>query len=267
MSFTLQQFQTLNLEATGAARPGTTIHGSDLTGTAITGDHPFGVYGGHQSANIDESSDTTCCTDHLEEQMFPASAWGKKYVVVHSQPRPLHQKDMIRVLALRDNTTVTFNPAGGTSCPTLASRQFWQVWVADDVEITASQPILVGHYLASSGSQEGELLPGDPSLSLAVPVEQYRSDYQFLVPSQYDVNYVSLIVPTPGQAMLDGVAVSSQQLHVLPSGDFATGRVTLQAGQHRIVCAMGCGIELTGWGRDVSYMLAGGLNLNQIVIP
>jgi hypothetical protein len=38
------------------------------------------------------------------------------------------------------------------------------------------------------------------------------------------------------------------------------------AGQHRIQCPGGCGVEVYGYSLSVSYLFAGGLDLRQIVV-
>jgi hypothetical protein len=259
--FALQQYEALNLEADGNG-PG----GGDLTGTRITGDQPFGVFVGHEATTLTDgpSTQSPCCADHLEEQLFPASTWGHHYAIAHSQPRA-SAPDVVRVLALRASTQLTWNPAPSGNCGTLGAGEFCDVSIQGDTELTASDPVLVGHFLVSTGGIAPD--SGDPSLALSVPVEQFRTDYTFLVPMQYNANYVSLVARTgSGPVVLDGMNVASM-LTLFGSGALRAARLPLQAGQHAIQCPDGCGIEVYGWAPAVSYMFAGGLNLNQIVIP
>lgn len=254
-TFTLNALDVLSLEA---------VADGDLTGTVIetTNEKTFGVFAGHESAAISVNSDQ-CCTDHLEEQMFPASTWGKTFAVARSQTRENNQPDMIRVLAQRPGTTVTFNPspASGT-CGTLTEGQFCEVLISADTEITATEPVLVGHFLLSSGGGAS----GDPAESLAVPTEQFRNSYSFLVPAEYQENYVAITGLAGATILLDGDDVSTG-LTEFGSKVYAGGRISLAPGQHSIECVDGCGIEVMGYSQDVSYLFAGGLDLEQIVSP
>lgn len=255
-SFLLQQYDTLNLKALG--EPGGGSKGDDLTGTRIASDQPVGVFAGHDGTNMS----LQCCLDHLEEQMFPTSAWGQQFAIARTQSRPNDQADKLRILAFRDGTEITVEPLGGTPCPTLQSGQFCTVTVTRDIELRASEPVLIGHLIASSGGDQ----PGDPSLSLPAPVEQFRDEYTFLTPAEYEENYASIVAPVGGFVSIDGVDVSGV-LEPFGSLSFAAARVPITPGRHTVVCAGGCGLEVYGYGTDVSYMFAGGLELERLVIP
>ena len=78
-----------------------------------------GVFGGHEAAVFGETTapdnqhtSGPCCADHLEEMMFPSSTWGKSFAIARSQPRT-NEPDMLRILAQKPNTVVTFTPAPG----------------------------------------------------------------------------------------------------------------------------------------------------------
>lgn len=252
--FTLNAFDVLNLEA---------VANGDLTGSRVRvlGGKTAGVFAGHQA--FARSEDQACCADHLEEMMFPTSTWGKRFAMARAKPRG-SETDILRVMAQKAGTTVTFSPAptSGT-CGTLGAGQFCEVQITLDTEINSSEPVLIGHYLKSIGTGAGNPL-GDPSLSIAVPVEQYRADYAFLIPSQYNQNFVSISAPVGGVIKLDGNNVSGQ---LLPFGNnLRGGRISVTAGQHKIECPNTCGIEVYGYSDAVSYLFAGGLDLKKIVV-
>jgi len=253
-TFTLNQFQTLNLEAVG---------GGDLTGTQITCSQPCGMFGGHEATVLSQAAQSPCCADHLEDQIFPNSTWGKVYVVARSKPRTTVVPDMIRIVAQHDATTVTFNPAQTGCTAPLGIGQFCDVFISGDVQVSANEPILIAHYLSSNGGTQMDA--GDPSLSFAVPTEQYRSQYTLLVPSQYNENYLSIVAPAAGTVTLDNMNVTGM-LAAFGDGAFKAGRVPVPAGAHNLVCSDGCGVEVYGWSDAVSYLFAGGLDLEQIVI-
>jgi len=85
------------------------------------------------------------------------------------------------------------------------------------------------------------------------------------VPAQYDANYFAISTPPTGTVTLDGADITNQ-LYFTPTGQFRIGKIPVAPGQHRLTCSATCGVEGEGWSEAVSYLYAGGLNLEQIVI-
>jgi hypothetical protein len=265
-TFSLNAHEVLTLQAAGAG---------DLTGTRVrsTNDKTFGVFGGHEAALFGESTPPSpgqsgpCCADHIEEMLFPTSTWGKSFAITRSQSRGTNEPDLLRIMAQKAGTTVTFTPPPVSgSCNTLGAGEFCQVKISGDTAITANEPILVGHYLQSAIWQDflgGAVGEGDPSMAIAVPTEQYRNDYTILVPNAYAKNYLSISTPAGGTVFVDGVQVA---LTPFANNTYAGTRMLVTAGQHKIRCPSGCGITVYGYSDAVSYMFAGGLDLKQIVI-
>jgi len=200
--------------------------------------------------------------------MFPTSTWGKTFALVRSQSRGAMEPDMLRIMAQKANTTITFMPAPiAGSCGTLGPGDFCEVKIQVDTAIASNEPILVGHYLQSAiwsdpffGDSVGE---GDPSMAIAVPAEQYRTEYTILVPNAYAKNFLTISAPSAGAVLVDGTAVT---MAPFANGTYRANRTMVAAGQHKITCPSGCGVEVYGYGSAVSYMFAGGLDLKQIVI-
>jgi hypothetical protein len=254
-TFTLEPFQTLTLQAVALG---------DLTGSKVECVPACGVFAGHEAINLDSNGNhQVCCADHLEDMLFPASTWGAHYVVTVSAPRATPAWDLVRIVAQKPNTTVSVTPAVNGCTGTLQPGQYCDFFTQQDVEIQSTEPILVGHFLTSNGGLDAD--SGDPALSFAIPVEQYRQDYTLLVPSEYDANFFAITVPAGGIAMLDGIDITGQ-LQPLGTGAFRAGRVPVGPGQHHLVCPQTCGVEAQGWSEAVSYLYAGGLNLTQIVL-
>ncbi|MBA2543456.1 MAG: IgGFc-binding protein, partial [Deltaproteobacteria bacterium] len=235
-TFTLNAFDVLQLQAAGAG---------DLTGTHIvsTNATTFGAFGGHEATAFGESTPPDsghtggpCCADHLEEMLFPSTTWGKTFAIARSEPRT-NESDVLRVLAQKPGTTVTFTPApvSGT-CGTLGPGEFCEVKIAGDTEITTTEPVLVGHFLQSSiwsdtqGANTGAIGNGDPSMAIAVPIEQYRKDYTVLVPAQYDESYLSISAAPTGGVSVDGVQINVATF--AGGGTARVARIPVGAGQH-----------------------------------
>lgn len=264
--FDLAAFDVLHLEAEGGAMAG--HDGSpDLTGTlieAVNGTDTFGVFGGHEAIVIPNNAGD-CCADHVEEMMFPTSTWGVDFAIAKSQSRGMNEPDMLRVIAQTDGTQVTFNPSAQGTCPTLNAGDWCEVMISGDTEVSGGdKPILIGHYLLSVIALMNGT--GDPAMALGVPSEQFRSSYTFLVPSAYAMQYVSIVSPTGNAVLLDGNDVSPQMTQ-FGSNSFSAGRFMVTPGQHEVSCpGGGCGIEVYGYDDAVSYLFAGGLDLEQIVV-
>ena len=233
----------------------------DLSGTLVEASAPVAAFAGHEAV-IATALPEACCADHLEDQLFPTTTWGMSYAVARSLPRG-SEPDRLRILAQTDGTRVTLNPASAGTCPTLNAGDFCQVDVAGDVEITSTQPVMVGHYLLAVGGISDAT--GDPSMAFSVPSEQFRKSYDLLIPSQYASNFLSIAVPAGGGVSLDGADVAGQ-MTPFGSGAFSGGRLTVGAGAHRLECPSGCGVEIGGYDSAVSYLISGGLDLERIVI-
>jgi len=269
-TFTLNAYDVLNLEAAGAG---------DLSGSFVTSPNsvPFGVFGGHVATAFGESTPPSsstpmgpCCADHLEHQLFPNSTWGMNFAIARSKQRT-NEPDYLRILAQKANTVVTFTPAPSATvsgnCASLQPGQFCDVKIQGDTEVSASQPIEIGHFIESAIWTDGFATVvgnGDPSMAVAVPIEQYRTDYSVLTPNTYDEDYLSISAAPTGGVTVDGTAVT---LNAFPGGATHRGAIVpVMAGPHTIHCPDGCGVLVYGYGNAVSYMYAGGLDLKQIVI-
>lgn len=161
-TFTLDMYDVLNLETLG--------YGDDLTGTRVEADQPVAVFGGSECAAIpyisrcnggkcaetglpcakDKDCPSPCCCDHLEEQMFPVSGFGTRYLAARSPARG-GEVDYWRVVAIEDGTTFETIPAGVSPVTSLDAGQMVEFGAADSFELTSNKPVALGQYL--SGEQ------------------------------------------------------------------------------------------------------------------
>ncbi len=274
----LGQFDVLNLE--GHCPPGMTALAcmssgvTDFTGTRVTSTAPVAVFAGVECTNVvpPTCGSDSCCCDHLEDQVFPTISLGKKFVAPHSPYRGGSEDDLWRVIADRDGTSVTTNLPGAYSSFALDAGEFMEIWTSDSFVIEASDPVLVGQYLASQGCTGSAT--GDPSFTIFPPVEQYRSDYTFLVPATFDGDNAMIVVAEGTSATIDGVDVGAG-----PSGcdSFAGGSIDgvtwdvlhcpLVDGVHRLEADAPVGLGVYGYGPAGSYAYPGGTSLERINIP
>jgi hypothetical protein len=298
---TLQPYQVLNIQSD--------MLGADLTGTIVTADKPIGVFGGHEAAVGSEQ----CCADHLEQQLFPVSTWGKNYVATKSKARGV-EKDYWRIVAATDGTSVTVSPSlpGVPSPITLKRGDFYEFQTDKDFVITSTEAVLVAQTLPSSQEIAGPptcldssecadgyscsfISPecmidtpycestndcpsshscacgdlgfctcepiGDPALILSAPVEQYRSAYVFLTPTNYLDDYINIIAPKGATVKLDDQNVSDAEFKNVGDGSYRVARIKVNDGMHRVEATAPVGVIAYGYDDDVSYGYPAGLSL------
>jgi hypothetical protein len=234
--------------------------GVDISGTTVQATAPVQVISGHSCANIPTQSTGYC--DHLEEAMFPKETLGFDYLVTFPAAPTGTSPHVIRIAATAPGTMVTFDPPISsplTLDPGQAPAQIADV--TQDVHIVATAPIIVAQYM--QGSTSVPSARGDPSISLAIPTDQYRINYLFLAPATYDQNFVNIIAPATAVITLDGQPVTAQWTPIGTSG-FSVARVQLSNAQsHTADGTEPFGIVTYGYGVDTSYMYPGGLDLQR----
>jgi hypothetical protein len=130
--------------------------------------------------------------------MPPLEAWGEQVYVSISETVECQDTvpNMIRVLASHDDTRVTFVPAVHDPI-VLDAGEHASFELTEDVLVLGSDAILVAQYLLGQNYQSRERASsferGDPSLSLAIPLEQWRESYAILSPRTFPENYVNII--------------------------------------------------------------------------
>jgi hypothetical protein len=251
--------------------------------------------------NMDCITYNTCCADHLEMQLYPVKTWGLKYVASRSYPRR-GEGDTWRILAAQDDTKVTVYPLQG-SAPTVLNRGEWIDFDStENFVVAAKKPILLGQFLQAQDAPDPNVNAkgpddagtGDPTFLLAVPEEQFRTDYVFLAPDKYRFDCVNLIVPTGVAVYLDGKELKQEDLVFRPArdiladldakeydhpwqlgvqfgdyamigdGEWAVWRVIVTDGVHVAQSEQPFGVISYGYDRYVSYGYPAGLNLEDL---
>ncbi len=240
--------------------------GHDLTGTRIAADRPVAVFGGHTCAYVPY---TAQACDHLETQMPPVQSWGREYVSAPMGAGTTGGRNLVRVVAAFDGTSVTVTPPqGGVSGGTLSRGEYLELFATSPFQVSATHAVQVTQYLLGQYASDPPAERGDPAMTVLVPSEQYRSDYTFILPTSYNTgtngqNYLMVVRP-PGLALtLDGSAASASWQMV---GGREIGIITLDGGTHRISATDPFGLVAYGLGSFTSYATPAGLNLEQITI-
>jgi hypothetical protein len=238
----------------------------DLTGSSIEADKPVQVIGGHYCAYVPDNVTAAC--DHLEESMFPIEALSTTYVVTTPAvpALPNGKEQVVRIVATQPATTLTYDPPQAGAPTTIANAGGYVEMARQtaDYVVTADHKVMVIQYMEGQDAGGGT---GDPAMTLAVPTDQYRDNYLFHAPLNYETNYVNITAPTGATVTLDGAAVTG--FTALGASGFGLARVVLgpgTGGNHTITGSMPFGISVYGYGQYTSYWYPGGLDLANIPV-
>ena len=241
----------------------------DLTGTRITANHPVAVWGGHTLAFVPFDS---WAGDQLEEMMPPTSFLGTHHLVglTHPVVAASTETNVIRVMAVENNTSVTFSPEVAPQA-LLNEGQFVEFVAPVDThfEINASSPVQVGKYMVGANYwTQGSDNPGDPSFGLVVPTDRFRSSYTLAVPANHSRNFLQItsLIPTiPSEEIqVNGVSIPAAQY--IPIGTSGYGVASIEYPKavvptlvqvHSQDPAITFGLELYGYSLYQSYLLPG----------
>lgn len=233
---------------------------ADLTGTRIKADAPVQVIGGHFCTFIPH--DVASC-DHLEESILPVDALGMRVAVAGPQGLGDRAPTTTRVVGIEADTKLTFEPPIPHAPSAIGAGQ--HVDIEDpgfDFVVTGTKRINVVQYMLGAAV----VGTGDPSMSQAVPTEQWRTRYLFHAPVNYEANYVTIVAPASATITLDGAVVEGWV--AIGQSGLRVARVELggSSGNHDITGTERFGITVYGYGIDTSYWYPGGLDVETILI-
>ena len=240
----------------------------DLSGSVIAADQPVQVITG---APCDEIPDSAAACDHLEQSVFPAETLGQHYVVTPpTGPIGKAVGHVVRLYGNFDGTALSYAPAAPPGCPmTLDAGQVADCGVVTtDFEVIGSSPFAVASFMLGGSIVDPAGGYGDPSQSMFASVEQYRTKYVFLAPSDYSVSFADLVVPVGATVLLDGQTVTDGVSAI--AGGYGVQRITLGqggSGAHVLESSVPVGLQVLGYGLFTSYQYPAGLNLKEIAPP
>jgi hypothetical protein len=238
---------------------------ADLSGTHVTADKPIQLLGGHMCTFV--PYDIGYC-DHLEEAIPPFEALAKEYIVTP----PLiptggntPKAEMVRIIATTADTTLSYDPPQGGAPTSIANAGDYVeiAQTANDFKITADKKVIVAQYMLG---QDAGGNSGDPAMTVAVGVDQYRDNYLFHAPTNYEKNFVNITAPDGANVQLDGQAVNG--FVSIGGTGYGVARVQLNNGgdgNHDVTSNQPVGISVYGYGQYTSFWYPGGLNLE--VLP
>jgi hypothetical protein len=210
--------------------------------------------------------------DHIEESVFPAETLGEHYFVARpAGPQGTAVAHAVRIFGNVDGTNLSYPAGQPAGAPTVinAGQVVDLGMVTSDFEIVGDNALAVGMYmLAATVIDPVSGLQGDPSQTFATAVEQYRTNYIFLAPTDYDLNFVHITGPDTATLTLDGAPVAEAPVAI--GSGYSIWRVELGAGQngaHALTASEPVGIQVGGYGQHTTYYYPGGSDLLEIAPP
>lgn len=195
-----------------------TYTGKDMSGSKIVSVagadgncHPVAVFSG--------SSRVVICNGNggeiLQQQIFPANAWGTRYLTYHTVQSAIGDitSPLLNIYRVAVRTPATIVKRNGVPLTGLINNFYYEFSSTSGDYIEADQPILVSQYTVSAnectGSSTGPY--GDPEMFYLSPIEQGVKNSVFYSTRReaIDLNFINVIIPQGGLSSLriDGTAV------------------------------------------------------------
>ncbi|MDB4927890.1 MAG: hypothetical protein JWM10_374 [Myxococcaceae bacterium] len=230
----------------------------DITGTTIESSERVAVFVGHDCTNV--PLDNTAC-DHLEEQLLPNETWGREYVVSGLRDRGATVASQVRLVSRVDGNALTFDPPSVHAPVTLGAGQVLDFATSQHFVVRGTGAFLPVQFMRGQGYDR--TMAGDPAMVQEVPVEQYRTSYDFTVPATYVANFINVVTPVGGALEMDGQALRGSSSEV---AGFTVYTLPIAPGNHRLSSpgGQGIGLKVYGVAPYTSYMYPGGLDLRRI---
>ncbi len=234
-----------------------TTLGHDLTGSTIHSSHPVSVFG-----SVDLTFVPSGCTfgDHIVEQLFPVTAWGKRFITVPLAGRD-NSGDIFRILAREDNTQVSINEIVSA---TLNTGDYHEVNLAGFNSITTSKSVLVAQY--AKGTQCSGNTIGDPFMMLIQPREQFLTSYTICTVAGFTSHWVNIVAPSyaVGTILMDGIPIPAASFVAVGTTSYQGAQVPISEGSHTFTSTIPFGVFVYGWTNVNSYGYPGGGSLSPV---
>jgi hypothetical protein len=252
------------------------IH-DDLTGSRISSNKPIVAIAAHRRAQVPVLSGTAS-RDCLVEQMPGTDTWGRRILVPPMVPAssdpPFNVDDVpvCRILAQRDSTVVSVN---GSTPWRVDAAKHWDVPLDRALNIEATQPVLVTIIDRSANRQtNGQFKPGDPSLIVVPPYEQFLDEYRVVTieprisgSAFYTAHYITCLAPTASMNSLRVNGIAPTQVTPIAGSAFSYTTYAVNVGNHLATCDEPFGIIVYGYGPAESYGYTGGMAFQRLFEP
>jgi gliding motility-associated-like protein len=256
----------------------------NTTGKDMTGSKVISIPGGdalcHPIAMFSGSSRMIICTNGggevMQQQIFPAQAWGTQYLTHHTLNNTTTDinatfRNYYRICVQDPATIVKRN---GVVMSGLINNFYYQYIDSTGGDFyTADKPILVSQYTPGKNQCWGTLSNpyGDPEMIYLSPIEQGQKHVLFYTTSKFGIDYIysNITVPTTGLSSLrvDGFPLPASQIKAHPNNpafSVAIANLTNIDMQHTISCDSAFTGIVYGLGFFESYAYNVGTLVNNL---
>ena len=210
--------------------------------------------------------------DNLYQQLFPTSAWGKRY---YTSPSINRKCDIFRIL-VQDPTAKVYVNGVALSTASLINNSFYEINTSGDNsfrDIYSDSPISVFQYFITMACDGSSI--GDPEMIALNPIEQTLNDITVmsarrdLTPPNTNItnHYLNIIFKTTayGSLKIDGNTPTAKPIAMGTTGysyiqEDVTNSTNLSP-SHKIVCDTGFICIAYGYGNVESYGYNAGTNV------
>jgi IgGFc binding protein len=257
---------------TDPARPRATIcppdQRTDLTGSLVAASAPVSVFAGHDCAFVPYNR---YACDHLEEQLFPNETWGTRYAVSPTIPQLVPaEPTWVRVVSGANGNQLTLTPPVSGAPATLDRGQYFDFVTFDGVLVEGTGALLAVQFFVGqnywSNDKDAVTSGADPAMVLEVPVEQWRTVYDFYVPATYVTSFVNLVVSRGAVPTLDGGPLPTFTRRPLGPYDVLQIDLSSRTGPHHLEAGDPFALKVYGFAPFTSYIYPGGLDLRPITV-
>jgi hypothetical protein len=267
---------TINLQEGDVLSVAVASLATSMTGTKVVSNYPVAVFSGQECALIPAS---TCCCDHMEEQIAGLRQWGSNFIAARMPVRNAGSPEtsLWQIYASEDATEINIAADPGVTGInqtqlTLNRGQMLEMYVGGspgavgDFQVTASKPIGVFNYMTGSENMPSPYnLTGDPAMVQLSPIEQFLPRYVVLVPGTWVNDIAVLTRPAGAQITIDGVAVADSAFLPVAGGAYEVGRVPIPDGVHVLDGGDSrFGVVIVGYDDWDSYAYLGGTGTGKI---
>jgi hypothetical protein len=289
VTFMMNAGDVVQLVGAWSAAPQT--NNADISGSVINASAPVQVVSFNAIAQLPDA--TVGNADHMEETVLPAEVLGNEYIVAPpTTPAGNAVGHVVRIYGNVDGTHLSYPDGMPPGAPTVINAgDMVQIppipkgtacnsapgncMVSQAFTVQGDQPFAVASFMVGGTLQVPGSAPtssqGDPSMTMEVTPQQFRKQYTFLAPSDYEENFADVLVPQGAQVTLDGAPLTGTPEQIGMS-IWSIVRAPLSGangGVHSISTTdeRGLGLQIEGFGRATSYYYPGGLNLKLISKP
>ena len=228
----------------------------DLTGSRIIASKGVAVFGGSACASVPAKQDFS---NHLFDEMYPLSAWGKQLITV---PLKTRKGDTFRILASEDSTLILID----SEKHWLNAGRFYETILSTPTLIRGSKPIAVAQFSNSEMWDNTE--DADPFMTMLSPNEQMQTRVMFNAFESKVINayYLNILARSSGKRsiLLDGKSIYRDLKTVQSDTNYCYAQLKITAGDHIIIADSGFIGYVYGYGPAESYGYSAGASIKAI---